>query len=214
MNIIDIAIILFLLLGVAIGFNRGFFKQTVITVGTVLTLYLAFIFKHPIAVFLYENFPALKFDGLSSLNILLYDAIAFILLYLLLWIILKILISLAGGLEKLLKMTVILAIPSKIMGAVVGLVQQFIILFVILLIISSPVFNIPMVNESKYKDVILNDTPILSNMSSDLVKTFDEIFSLKNDTNNAELNNKIYDIIVKNGLITKEKVQEFINKNK
>ena len=78
MNIVDIIIIVALLLGAISGFIRGFFKQTVMFVGTIIVVILSFILKNPLSLILYKNLPFFKFGGLTSLNILMYEILAFI----------------------------------------------------------------------------------------------------------------------------------------
>ena len=72
MNIVDIIIIVVIILGALTGFIRGFFKETVMFLGTILVVVLAFILKNPLSVILYENLPFFGFGGITSLNILLY----------------------------------------------------------------------------------------------------------------------------------------------
>ncbi len=49
MNIIDVLIILIIGLGAVVGFKRGFFKETVMTVGFVLVFIISYLFKNPVA---------------------------------------------------------------------------------------------------------------------------------------------------------------------
>ena len=70
MNIVDIIILVFIVLSAFVGFSRGFFKQTIMFVGTILVICLSFIFKNPLSLFMYKNLPFFKFGGLTSLNIL------------------------------------------------------------------------------------------------------------------------------------------------
>ena len=85
MNIVDVIIILFLGLGAVTGFVRGFFKQTVMFVGTILVVVLAFLLKNPLSMILYENLPFFQMGGLTALNILLYEALAFIICIAIWW---------------------------------------------------------------------------------------------------------------------------------
>ena len=64
MNIVDIIIIVSIVLGVLIGFVRGFFKETVIFIGTILVVVLAFVLKNPLSLILYKNLPFFKFKGI------------------------------------------------------------------------------------------------------------------------------------------------------
>ena len=61
MNIIDFIIILFILSGAIIGFKRGFTRQLVSLVSFFAIIILAFMFKNPVSIFLYEHLPFFKF---------------------------------------------------------------------------------------------------------------------------------------------------------
>lgn len=210
MNIVDVIIILFLGLGAVTGFVRGFFKQTVMFVGTILVVVLAFLLKNPLSMILYENLPFFKMGGLTALNILLYEALAFIICIAILSIVLSIIIKISGIIETVLKFTIILALPSKLLGMLVGLIQSVVVVYVILFIISMPVFNVPYVGESKYAKIILEKTPIISSITNDVVSTFDEIkeFSTKKidirDVKNT--NRNIVEIMLKNDVVTTDSV--------
>ena len=81
MNIVDTIILLGLFLGAVTGFVRGFFKQTVIFLGTILVVVLAFLIKNPLSTIMYQNLPFFKFGGLTALNILVYEVIFFYLMW-------------------------------------------------------------------------------------------------------------------------------------
>ena len=134
MNIVDTIILLGLFLGAATGFVRGFFKQTVIFLGTILVVVLAFLIKNPLSTIMYQNLPFFKFGGLTALNILVYEVIAFIIAVTILTLILAIIIKITGIIEKILKFTVILALPSKLLGMIVGIIQSIVIMYIILFI--------------------------------------------------------------------------------
>lgn len=210
MNIVDVIIILFLGLGAVTGFVRGFFKQTVMFVGTILVVVLAFLLKNPLSMILYENLPFFKMGGLTALNILLYEVLAFIICIAILSIALSIVIKISGIIETVLKFTIILALPSKLLGMLVGLIQSVVVVYVILFIVSMPVFKAPYVGESKYAKIILEKTPIISSITNDAVSTFNEIkeFSTKKidirDVKNT--NRNIVEIMLKNDVVTTDSV--------
>lgn len=210
MNIVDVIIILFLGLGAVTGFVRGFFKQTVMFVGTILVVVLAFLLKNPLSMILYENLPFFKMGGLTALNILLYEALAFIICIAILTIALNIIIKISGIIETVLNFTIILALPSKLLGMLVGLIQSVVIIYVILFIASMPVFDVKDLSKSKYAKIILEKTPIISNITNDVISTFDEIkeFSTKkidiSDVKNT--NRNIVDIMLKNDVVTTDSV--------
>ena len=218
MNIVDVIILLFLGLGAVTGFIRGFFKQTVISVGTILVIVLSFILKNPLSMILYENLPFFKMGGLTSLNILLYETFAFIICAAILSIVLAIVIKVSGIIETILKVTVILALPSKLLGALVGIIHAIVLIYVGLFIVTMPAFNVPYVGESKYADMILKKTPIISNITNDVITSFNEIaeFNKKEiDMSNVDITNrKIVEIMLKNEVTTIDSVKLLVEKGK
>lgn len=218
MNIVDVIILLFLGLGAVTGFIRGFFKQTVISVGTILVIVLSFILKNPLSMILYENLPFFEMGGLTSLNILLYETFAFIICIAILSIVLAIVIKVSGIIETILKVTVILALPSKLLGALVGIIHAVVLIYVGLFIVTMPAFNIPYVGESKYADIILKKTPIISNITNDVITSFNEIaeFTKKEiDMSNIKTTNrKIVEIMLKNEVTTIDSVKLLVEKGK
>lgn len=222
MNIIDFIIILFILSGAIIGFKRGFTRQLVSLVSFFAIIILAFMFKNPVSIFLYEHLPFFKFGGIlkgvTVLNIALYELIAFLFMALILTIIFKILTIVTNIFEKILKMTIILSIPSKIVGAIVGIIENYIWIFIVLYILSFPVFNIDIINQSKYRNNILNNTPILSNFIEPTMNALTEFGELKNkyeNTDNAlEFNKETLDLFLKYDVITVESVDKLIEQDK
>ena len=61
MNYVDIIILIFLAFGAILGFKRGFTRQLVSLVGMFAIVILAFIFKNPVSVILYNNLPFFNF---------------------------------------------------------------------------------------------------------------------------------------------------------
>lgn len=219
MSLVDVLIILGIGLGAVIGFKRGFIKSIVIFLGTILVFYLAFKFKSLLGAFLYSNFPFFKMGGLSSLNLLLYEGIAFIVLLILLFILLKVLVTISGIIEKILDWTVILAIPSKILGLVVGALHSYVIIYIVLVILSFPIFNIKMVNESKGKELMMNYTPILSKVTDDTMVVFDKIFDIrkediKTDIDKDNMDKQILEVIKESGIIAKDNILELVKDGK
>ena len=218
MNIVDTIILLGLFLGAATGFVRGFFKQTVIFLGTILVVVLAFLIKNPLSTIMYQNLPFFKFGGLTALNILVYEVIAFIIAVTILALILAIIIKITGIIEKILKFTVILALPSKLLGMIVGIIQSIVIMYIILFIMSLPTLKMDFLKDSKYTNVILTKTPIISNITNDIVKSFNEIAELtkiKVDLKDADnTNGKIVDVLLKNNIVTIGNVDNLVESKK
>ena len=166
MNVVDILIIILLIFGALLGFKRGFTRELVSLVGIFVILFLSFVLKNPISVFLYNNLPFFSFGGIfkdvTVLNILLYEVIAFFIVFFVLTIIFRIILGITKVFEGILNATIILGIPSKILGAVLGAIQSLIYIFFILYLLSIPTFNIGIVKESKVSSYILEKTPILT----------------------------------------------------
>lgn len=218
MNLVDIIIIFGLILGAFLGGVRGFFKQTVIFLGTILTVVLSFILKNPLSMILYENLPFFKFAGVTSLNIIMYEALAFMICIAVFSIVLSSLIKISNVIEKLLDITIVFAIPSKILGLIVGLIQSIVILYVALFILSMPVFNMPFLNESKYAPIILDKTPIVSDVTNDAINTFNEIAEFTKKEINVDdiddTNKKIVEIMLKNDIVTVDSIKLLNEKGK
>lgn len=166
MNILDAVIIIFFILGIMSGFRRGFIKQTVLLIGIVAILIFSFYLRIPISTFLYKHLPFFKFygifKGVSILNILLYETIAFLIVFSLLYLILRIILKITGWIEKLLKATVILGFFSKIAGGIVGLLEAYILVFILLFLFSQPFMKVTGIEDSYLADKILDNTPIMS----------------------------------------------------
>ena len=118
MSIVDSILILFWLLGVVLGFKKGLIKSLVALVGLIAVVIIAYYLKNPLASYLFKYVPFLNFSGswqgLVTLNILLYEVISYIIVFVLLSSILAILIKISGILEKILNATIILGIPSNL----------------------------------------------------------------------------------------------------
>ncbi len=223
MNIIDVLIILMIVAGGFFGFKKGFTRELVSFVGIFLVVIFSFLLKNPISAFLYQHLPFFKFGGLfkgiTSLNIVLYEFIALLIVMSVLTIILKVVTMATKIFEKLLKFTIILGIPSKLLGMVVGFIEGFVWVFIGLYLLNLPVINIKEVKESKYKDAILEHTPVLSAFADNTMKVVEEFTALKeeyNDTNidSNEFNLETLDVFLKYNVITVESVEKLENQGK
>lgn len=223
MNIVDIVILVVILCGAVIGFKRGFTKSLVSAVGFIAIVVLAFFLKNPLSVLLYENLPFFKFGGIlkgvTVLNIALYELLAFVIILAILGVALKILLVATSIFEKILKMTIILGIPSKILGAVVGSLEAFVIVFIGLYVMSLPIINVSFIEESKYKNQILNNTPLLSSFSKKTVSVVEEFASIKdkyedNNKNAEAFNKEVLDLFLRYDVVKVESIDKLVEKDK
>ena len=216
MNVIDVAVILMILCAGVVGFKRGFFKELVMTVGLLFVYVISFVLKDPLANWMSLNLPFFKFGGVfkgaTALNIVLYQAIAFIIIFSLVMIIFRIVLGLTGWLEKILNFTIILGIPSKILGFIVGIIEGYILMFVFLFILSLPFLRADVVEQSKLRQPILNSSPVLSNIVSTTNGAVNDIYKLSKgfmDTEDTDyLNSEIVRILLEYNIVD----QDYINK--
>lgn len=220
-SITSAIIILLFLMGIIVGFKRGFIKQSVMFIGTLLVFFIAYFLKNPIASLFYSYLPFIEFNNVVNapvLNILFYEALAFFIVAVILFAILNILIKFTSIFEKILNATIILGIPSKILGAVVGFLQYYVLIFIGLYFLSMPLLNLDFINESKLANTILNKTPILSNTLSKQLEATNEIIDLnieyKDNINSTAYNLEAFEIMIKNKIITVKSADILIEKDK
>lgn len=222
MGIVDILIIIFILSFGILGSKRGFFKQTVTTVGSILVFVLAYYFKDGVANFLTFNLPFFNFKGeilgLTSLNIIMYQLIAFLLMVLIFSGILAVIIKITGIFEKILRLTIVLGISSKILGFILGLVEGYVITYIILFILMLPILKIDIIDNSSFARPILKSSPVISNIVGTTKDTCLSIYDLVNDyskdKDKDKFNKEAIRIMLSNNMITKSYVEELINKGK
>lgn len=221
MNVVDVIIIALLILGGVAGFKAGVIKKLTDFIGMFLVIILAFYLKNYISVIMYENLPFFNFfgliNGIDALNILLYEVIAFLVIFIALLFVLKVVLMLTGLVEKILKATVILSIPSKLLGIVVGVIEMYVYLFLILVIVSLPIFDSSFLKDSKMNNFILNNTPVLSGVSGEIIDIYGDVYNIidnrKNKTN-EQLNEEILKVLIDKKVVTKESAKKLVDKNK
>ena len=221
MNVVDVIIIALLILGGVAGFKAGVIKKLTDFIGMFVVIILAFYLKNYISVIMYENLPFFNFfgliNGIDTLNILLYEVIAFLVIFIALLFVLKVVLMLTGLVEKILKATVILSIPSKLLGIVVGVIEMYVYLFLILVIVSLPIFDSSFLKDSKMNNFILNNTPVLSGVSEEIIDIYGDVYNIidnrKNKTN-EQLNEEILKVLIDKKVVTKESAKKLVVKNK
>ena len=219
-NFFDLFLILFILFGGIIGFKRGVIKQIVITFGIIIVLFISFNMKDSLSLLMYKTLPFFTtgiLNNYSSLNIIIYELSAFLLLFSLLTTILVIFIKISKIVEKLLRVTVILAIPSKILGFILGIIENYLISLVFLVVLLNPTFNIKTLPDSKVSNFILKNTPIVSIYTDKYIDSFNEIKDLLEDKNKYDdkiFNCKLQKILINNKIVSKESIDYLIKSGK
>ena len=219
---VDLAILILVALGIYVGAKRGFTRELVNVVGFVVCLVLAFLLKNPIASFMYDHLPFFSFGGIvkgvTVLNIVLYEVIAFVITFSILMFVLKIVKLLTNIFEGFLNATVILGIPSKILGGLLGALEWLVISFIVLFIIALPVFNNEYVYESKIYNHMLNIVPKFSKEINNTVAVIKEFKELKeeyeNETDVNQFNLDSLDLVLKYRIIDVNSADKLYKKGK
>ena len=219
--VVNIVIILFLTGGIIEGYKKGFLESTIKFIGTIVALVGAYILKNPVSVFLYTHMPFFKFGGVfkgvSVLNILIYEFIAFVLVFLVILLILKIIYDATGLVNKLFSVVAFLGLPNKILGAVVGFIESLVALYFIsfLFVFICNFFGFGM-KESLVDTVV--DIPVLKETFGPSLNSINDIGALAKDYKDVqdkdEFNYKSLEILLKYDVITKENAKKLIDSKK
>ncbi len=223
MNIFDICVILILAIFFIAGFKRGFIKEAFSLVGIIIVFIISFLLKGVIGNFLCLYFPFIEFRGninnISSLNILFYQALAFIIIFCILLGLYELLLKLSKWIQKIVNMTIVLIIPSKILGGVLSFIKGYILLFAIFIVLMIPLGNNSLYKESFFIDFMLNKTPIISQKTTILTQSVEEIYQLGKRVSSKEItvkeaNTETVKILLKYKITDKKLVEKLIEKKK
>ena len=199
-----------------LGFSRGLTKQIVIFVGTLLILFIAYEFKSIIGDFFMLNLPFIKFSwGISSLNILFYQGLAFFIIVLLLEVVLKILIAITSLFEKILKYTIVLGIPSKLLGMLVGFFEGYLFAFLLAFIVTQPFYSGYFgIERTSLANGVVKHSPILSSFANNTVTVGNEIYALKDEEDKNKVELKVIDLCLDNNVTDVDMVDKLVEKKK
>lgn len=213
-NVIDAVIILFLLAGAVLGFKKGAIQTLATLIGTILIIILAYYLKNPLSVFLYTYLPFFKlggiFSGITVVNILIYEAIAFLIVLGILSVLLSIVLKITGILSKIVDHSIILTLPSKLIGILVGFLEAYVFLFILLFIFSQFSFSNTVLKDSKYTNIILSKTPFTTGFKNSY-NAFNEIRDL-NDNKNKDY--EALNILLKYDIVTTDNAYKLVENGK
>lgn len=217
MNIIDLVIILLLILSAITGMKRGVVRELSMLVGIIITYFLAFLLKGQVGLLLCRILPFFEFDGLVSLNIIVYQLIAFIVIAIILFSIYSIILGFTGIVQKLVDISFILTLPSKILGFIVGFVEGYIVLFMLLLVLQIPFKDNSLFINSRLSNKIVNNTFLLSSSLGQLDDCIVDIIDLTKTYDESDLNQVNLEIIkleLKYNIINHEELEKVIKTKK
>lgn len=219
MNILDIAIILILAMSAIIGFKRGAIKEVVSLIGIIVVFVVAFCFKGVLGNVLCKWLPFFHFsgslEGIDVLNILLYQLLAFLIIYSLLFSVYMVVVKISGIVQKLVHMTIILWLPSKLIGAVVAFITGYVMVFVVLLALLIPLKNSDVFLDSKFANYMVYETPVLASSSRSISDSINEVYLLGEDLAKGtigknEANLQTLDVLLKYKIVRSKTVRQLI----
>ena len=221
MNVADILILIALALGAVAGFKAGVIKKIADFLGMFIIIILAFYLKNDLSVIMYENLPFFNFGGfikgIEAVNVLIYEVLAFFIVFIALLFVLKVILLVTGIIEKILKATVILSIPSKLLGILVGAIEMYVYVFLILVILTLPIFKLTYVRESQIGNFMLNNTPILSGISEEMIDIYGNVYKIINEKDtktNEQLNEEVLTLLIDKQVLSKDSAKKLVEQNK
>lgn len=224
MNFVDIIIIVIILLCTLLGWKKGVIKSLVQLLGFMAILIISYVFKDYLANYLMGFMPFFNFagfDGVSAINILVYELLSFVVIFIILYCVLNVLLTLSGIVEKLLKMTIVLAIPSKILGAIVGAIEGIVIAFIVVFIMFHAGITSKYVYDSFSGIVLLERTPFIGQVMAQTTLALEDINELifeyedKTDEQSRKtLNAQALSIMIHYNIVSKETAEKLIEEEK
>lgn len=215
LNIFNIAIILILIGYIIGGWKNGVVKETTTFIGIILVFFLSYFLKGIVGNFLCTILPFFEFDGLVSLNILMYQGIAFLLLYSIFMALYRLLLKISNGLQKIVNATIILVIPSKILGAIIGFIEGWVFLFILLIVLLVPLKDFDQYKNSTLTNLVLFKTPVISKTVKPFTKGVVEINDISKKIANKKIeindaNLESINIMLKYKIVDKKTIEKLV----
>ena len=218
MNFIDIFIIIFLCFGLIVGWKNGFTRQLVSSIGFILAIVLAYCLKGFVASIFFKSMPFFNFNGITVINIIFYEFLAFLITLSVLVFLVKILLKASSLFEKILNVTIVLGVPSHILGAIIGAIEYFVITFIIIFFFNLPVFNFSVVRDCKFTKTFLDKKNILNTVCEDTLELYNKVNELKekaqNETDKSKVNIEILQLLRQYKMISQNDVDYLISHGK
>ncbi len=222
MNIIDVIVILLVILFGFYGMHKGLIKTFVSLVGLILVFIVSYLLKDSIAEWLSLNLPFFgftgSFKGATILNVIIYQLIAFFIIFAILMALYSFLVMMSGIVDRFLKLTVILYLPSKIGGFILGVFEGVIVSLIFIIILSLPTLNFSLIRESTIRKYLYNNSPIIGNVTSNTNDAISEIIELKDKFNDQEdkeeFNLECMDVLLKHKVVKYDYLEKLIYSGK
>jgi uncharacterized protein YacL len=181
-----------------------------------LTFVIAYFLKNPLSALMYENLPFVKFGGIftniSSINILFYEAIAYIICFILVTAIFRILLKVTHIVDKVMEKLSLIKFLSKTLGVVFGFIEYYVYVYVFVLLMTVTPVTMEYFNGSFLTNIILNKTPVVSAVTNKLNSTVKEVYEIcveyKGSDSKKEADYKALDTMLKYEIITTKSVKK------
>ncbi len=219
--IVSAVIVIYIFFEVYAGWKKGFFESSIRFLGVILAVIGAYLLKDSVSVLMYTHLPFFEFGGLfkgvSSLNIILYELIAFVAVFILLMLVVKIICKITGLIDKIMSLVFFLGIPNKILGGLVGFVQALVFLYFVIFGVKVVGNLVGMEMRPSLADVVV-ELPVLNNTFGDILSSLDDITALATEYENTkdkdEFNNKAIEILLEYEIITEDNLKLLIESGK
>lgn len=220
--IVNTIIIVVFLISLLVGHKKGFAETSINFVISIISTVLAFCFKNPLSVYMYTNLPFFNLDGVfkgvSVINVLIYELIAFMVLLFCFTIIFTVIVHLTNIDKLLFSLFVKLRIPNKLFGSIFCFLQTYIIMYFIIFVgmFIGNLFEFKGIDDTlAYK---IYKTPILYETLEPIHNTISEIGSLvsthESVNSKEEFNKESIKILLKYDIISEDNVRLLVEKDK
>ena len=166
---------------------------------------------------MYTYLPFFKlggvFKGITVINILIYEAIAFFIVLSVLGTLLGIILKITGVISKIVDYSIILTLPSKIIGIAVGFLESYVLIFIVLFLLSQFSGTNELLKESKLTNLILTKTPYTSGFKKSY-KAFEEIAEIGKSFDDSKKDYESLDTLLKYDIITTDGAIKLVEKDK
>ncbi len=219
MNVLDIGIILLFIMSFIMGVKSGAIKEICSLIGIILVFTVSFWLMRPFGSLLCKILPFFNYFGafkdLEIINVIIYQLIAFVIVFSILIAFYFTLLKISGVIEKLVDFTIILLLPSKIIGGLVSFITGYIMIFMVLLVLMIPLKNTDVFEESKIGNYMINETPILSKSTKNITTAIEKIMTLSD--NKLTMEEKVLntlDIMLEYKIVSKDTINDLLDSKK
>ena len=220
--IINTIIVVIFLISLVVGHKKGFAEASIRFIISIISTVLAFLLKNPVSVYLYTNLPFFNLDGLfkgvSIINVLIYELIAFMVLLFCFNIIFMVIVNITNIDKFIFSLLAKIRIPNKLFGSLFCFLQAYIIMY---FIIFAGMFIGNLTDFNIGEDTLaykIYKTPILYEALEPIHNTISEIGSIAKDydsiNSKEEYNKESIKILLKYNIITEDNVRLLVDKDK